>query len=65
MSVCNHFGYYGTQRIFNWETANGGGAKRIVRFRGGGGKRAAECPFKTQFFESSESGIDLVCARSL
>ena len=46
-----------------WKAANGG-AKRIVRFFFGGKTYRGECPPKP-VLEGSESGIGLVCARSL
>ena len=40
----------------NWEIANGG-AKRIARFWGGGGKRTIECPFQNHYWRRQKVGF--------
>ena len=40
-----------------WEFAKGGGAKRIVRFWGGGGKRTIKCPLQNQFWRPQKVGF--------
>ena len=39
-----------------WKAANGG-AKRIVRFWGGGGERTIECAFQNQFWRPQKVGF--------
>ena len=54
-SFCREMSYKETN---HWEFAKGGGAKRIVRFCGGGAvKCTIKCPLQTQFWRPQKVAV--------